>query len=68
MRATLFFPCIIIELGGQASRVDFSQGTFILVKESLDFSYFSVILSQNKKIENHSSKARSSDKLMTMSP
>lgn len=40
-------------LGVLVRSVNSSQGTFILVKESLDFSNFPVILCQNKKIEIH---------------
>ena len=40
-------------LGVQVRSVNPSQGMFILVKESLDFSNFPVILCQNKKIEIH---------------
>ena len=55
-------------LGVQVRGVNPSQGMFILVKESLDFSNFPVILCQNKKIEIHLCKTLFGGKPVAMPP
>ena len=53
--ASYYVPCVNrthnYSLGALVSGVNSSQGTFIIVKESLVFSNFPVILCQDKLIE-----------------
>ena len=53
-------------LGVQVRGVNSSQGTYIKVKESLDFSNFPVISCQNKIIEIHLCKTHAVSKLLDL--